>query len=381
MAIPDSVPKTAEGHLKYLKDQVDRANKHWTHYGWATSNAYATAYNNQLTQLRQVKDAIEARLEFEHDFVSFTLSLLTVGVAGGAAGLVARSMFDKSTKTGEAMIDAMKQVLQRAQKAASDEDIAAISPKATVAADAFAPAGVTPEEYTTSLQEGISYYSALLSDILNAIEYDSGPQKVRFGEDTVSLKTSGLKLAADDARRLTEAILNSTYVRDAPETSVKSADLIPKAALALWIGWAYGRDVKYWRKAKTEYYINNRSYDEQFDWEPVRLRLISLGLPSSAVTVTGTEYLWLNDTRPKTGLDMWGFLNWVASPASTTLLFAGLPKDAKGFEMVRSQMDRMQLTLAGWIRQPAPPPSRPMCPVPSDAPDPLSALLRQSVGR
>jgi len=51
----------------------------------------------------------------------------------------------------------------------------------------------------------------------------------------------------------------------------------------------------------------------------------------------------MNRTRPKTGLDMWGLLNWVASPASTTLLFTGLSKDAKGFETVKSQMDRMQL--------------------------------------
>ena len=214
MSIPASVPQTAEGYLKYLKDRVDNANKHWSHYAWAVSHAYAKAYNDQLTLLSQVKNAIQARLEFEHDFVTFSLSLLTVGIAGGVAGVVARSMFDKSTKTGEMMIDAMKQVLQRAQKAAHDEDIAAISPKATVDADAFAPAGVTPEEYTTALQEGISYYSALLSDILMAIEYDSEPQKVSFGDTSINLKSSGLKLTADDARRLTEAILTNRRVKN-----------------------------------------------------------------------------------------------------------------------------------------------------------------------
>jgi hypothetical protein len=377
MAIPDAVPKTPQGYLKYLRDQVDRADKHWSHYGWAVSHAYATAYKNQVDQLRQVKNAIEARLEFEHDFVSFGLSLLTVGVAGGVAGIVARKMFDKGTKGGEIMIDAVKQTLQRVQKATADEDIAAISPKATVSADAFAPTGVTAEEYTTSLQEGITYYSALLSDILDAVEYDSGPQNVKVGDATVTLKTSGLKLTAADARRLTEAVLNSTYVKDLPPTEIKGVDLIPKASLALWIGWAYARDVQYWSKARITPY-NNSVYDEQFDWAPVQKNLISLGVPPDSITANGVEYLWMNRTRPITGLDMLGFLKWVASPASTALLFGGpLPKDAKGFEMVKGQMASMQLTPTGWVRHRVPEPV-----VPISIPDALrlktSAEIRSS---
>lgn len=360
MPIPDSVPKTAAGYLKYLGDQISRADKHWTHYGWAVSHAYATAYKRQLDILKRVKDDIEARLEFDHDLVSFGLSLLTVGVAGGVAGIIARKMFDKSTKSGEIMIDVLKQSLQRAQKSADDADIEAISPKAKVAGDAFAPAGVTPEEYTTALQEGISYYSSLLSDIQDAVAYDPGPKNVTFGGATVTLRSSGLALTADDARRLTEMVINSTYVKDLPPTELKGEDLVPKASLGLWIGWAYGRDVPYWRRAKTEYWANNPVYDEEFDWEPVRQTLILLGVPASQITENGTEYLWGNRTRPKTGLDMWSFLNWVASPAASKTLLSGLPTDDFGFESVKKQMALMQLTPVGWVRRPDPGPSAPI---------------------
>jgi hypothetical protein len=352
MAIPDSVQKTAEGYLKYLSHEIENADKHWSHYGWAVSHAYAAAYKQQLDVLQRVKKAIEARLEFDHEMVTFALSLLTVGVAGGVAGVIARKVIDKSAPGGEMMIDALKQTLQRAQKAAADEDIEAISPKPKVEGDAFAPAGVTPEEYTTALQEGITYHSALLSDLQGAVQYDSGPTKVGFGGSTVTLRSSGLTLTADDARRVTEMVLNSTFVRDRPPTEISGEALIPKASLALWIGWAYGRDVNYWRKA-LGYPINNPVFDEEFDWEEVRLKLISLGVPSFAITARGTDYHWMNRTSPKTGLDMWGFLDWVSSPASTRTLFDGkLPKDRVGFEAAKAQMDAMQLTPSGWIRRP-----------------------------
>jgi hypothetical protein len=45
MSIPPTVPHTAAGYVEYLADSINLADKLWSHYAWAVSKAYATAYS------------------------------------------------------------------------------------------------------------------------------------------------------------------------------------------------------------------------------------------------------------------------------------------------------------------------------------------------
>jgi hypothetical protein len=356
MTIPSTVEQTANGYIKYLESQINKAREHWTHYGWAVSAAYASAYQLQLNKLQQVKKMQEARRLAEHAFVNFCFSLLTVGVAGGVAGALARKMFtDAAGKKNEVAIDAMKQVLQRGQQQrAYDPVMEALNPPTKVADDIFAPVGPTPEEYTTKLQEGISQKTTLLQDILDEVQWNRAAAGVTFDDTVITLKSSGDKLTVADAKYLTEAILNSSFMKDLPPSEVNSAALTPKASLALWIGWAYARDAKYWSAARIQIPIigpqtEAEAYKEQFEWEPVRLALVGLGVPAPQITVGGIDYGWMGRQSPINGLWMWGFMKWAASSMAADKLFSGLQINAKGFEEVRIQMSKRKLTENGWI--------------------------------
>lgn len=362
MSIPNTVPPTAEGYIKYLESQINLAREHWTHYGWAVSAAYAAAYDQQVGDLTLVKKAQDARKLAEHQFVNFCFSLLTVGVAGGVAGAVARKMFtDMAGKKNEVAIDAMKQVLQRGQQQkAYDPVMEALNPLKAVNGNPFAPVSPSPGVYMTKLQEGISHYTTLLQDILNEVQWNRDTRGVKFDDTVINLKSSGDQLTTADAKYLTEAILNSSFMKELPPSEVNSSDLTPKAALALWIGWAWARDARYWSITSNQTPIigpvtASEVYREQFEWEPVRGALVRLGVPTPQITVRGVEYGWMNRQTPIDGLWMWGFMKWAASPMATAQLFAKLPQNAKGFEMVQQQMSRRKLTENGWIDIPLPP--------------------------
>jgi hypothetical protein len=97
------------------------------------------------------------------------------------------------------------------------------------------------------------------------------------------------------------------------------------------------------------------AYNEQFEWEPVRVDLLGLGVPGPQITTVGTDYGWMGKTKPMNGLWMWGFMKWASSPAAVDTLFAGLPRNAGGFETVKQQMTKRRLTDAGWVEIKPPP--------------------------
>lgn len=61
--IPANVLKknTVEGYLKFLSDEIRRADDHWDHFGKAVSAAYTDAYDHNGTILRHVEDIQLAR--------------------------------------------------------------------------------------------------------------------------------------------------------------------------------------------------------------------------------------------------------------------------------------------------------------------------------
>ena len=357
--------KTGQECVNFLAGEVNRSHKHWELFGHAMSAAYSEAYEEQKTVLEGVKKRIEAKKAADEKFMTFALSLLTVGVGGAVAGaLVSRVI----TKAGTAIANswASKDQIEAAVKFAEkigDKAKEKVTEQITSGTeklvkyfnpdlgDPFTPVSEAPSTFGSKLLEEISRMGAVKEDLISSLR--------RSDEITLA-----------GATELTERILGSSYYRQMPATTISHDQLKPKAALALWVAWALSRDDKYWRGANHQYANANQAahndsvWDEQFDWEPVRKKLVvDLKVPENQITVMGTEYGWMNKSKTVTGLWMWGLMKWATSPQAYKLLFDNnVPTNADGLAMVKEQWEQRKLGPNGWIAVPQ------MCYKPVDSP-------------
>lgn len=365
MPVPSTVPQTIPGYIEYLGDTINLADKMWTHYGFAVSAAYAEAYKKQQETLSRIKKALERQKQEDYNRMAFALSVLTVGVAGGVAGGVARFVYDSKD-----FQDAAKDVIKAAiQKRGALVD--ALSPDKTVSG-VFSTEDTTPEEYTTKLHEGITYNVGLLTKILYEVKWDPKLTKVTYDGKDIKLQSGG-QLSFNEVKSLTEAIVDSSFIKEMPSLDgVTSEKLMKKALLALWIGWALARDASYWKVPQSNAPVNlekrlwtfrdigegSEGFFEQYAWEPLRHELGILGVPLPTITanVVMQDVGWGRSGRYEEfpGLYMWGFMKWAASPLSVALLFdSSLPKNAKGFEKVKEKMSHRVLNpIWGWMDLP-----------------------------
>lgn len=354
MAIPKYI-KTGPECVHFLEGEVTKAHKHWETFGHAMSAAYSDAYDGQKTLLDGVKKRLEEKRAADEKFMTFALSLLTVGVGGPvAAALVSRVI----TKTGAAIVNsfaskdeieaAVKFVEKIGDKAKEKvtEQIKSGTEKLSKyfnpeLGDPFAPVTESPSSFGHKMLEEISRMGAVKEDLISALR-----------------RSDEISLAA--ATALTEQILSSTYFRDMPPTSISDAQLKPKAELGLWVAWALSRDDKYWIKASNQRATpnqqvhNEKVWDEQFDWDPVRKKLVvDLKVPENQITVVGTDYGWMGRNKTISGLWMWGFMKWATSPQAYKLLFdSNVPTNADGMAMVKEQWESRKLGPNGWIAVP-----------------------------
>ena len=84
-------------------------------------------------------------------------------------------------------------------------------------------------DYFLSFQENIQTQKLII---------DTAFQDTQFGDHVASLA---------EATTLATQILNDPFVTNSPNVAkLDKALMAEKATLALWIGWAYARDVPYW---------------------------------------------------------------------------------------------------------------------------------------
>lgn len=342
MKIPAFVGNTPKDYLDNLQRQVGRADARWTAYAAALSADYASAFTAQSTVLIGIKKTLDAKKAFEHDRVTFALSLLTVGVGGAFSGIVARA----ATKE-KPWEDAIKDTVKAIVKKQTDNLGSAVAPKATVAANPFAPAGVTPTEYWSRMVYGFAKLKTSLLDFQDGLSQQPPFNLHLVLPDLDLVYINPNPLDATEAKRIGDEILATRYFADCPEPEAyPPGKFLSNVSLALWIGWAYQRDVKYW---KLQHDLTNAYYDnEQVEWDNLRPVLRVLGVPAYNVTPAYTVPDYFK--KRVDGLDMWGFFRWVASPASRVALFNGLPRNAEGFELADKEMNKMQLTETGWIQ-------------------------------
>jgi len=207
--------------------------------------------------------------------------------------------------------------------------------------DPFRPVSESPASYGFKLLEEISRYAAVKEDLISGLRRSD-------------------KITLEGAAALTEQILGSSYYQDMPDASISHDDLKPKAALALWIAWALSRDDKYWLRTRgqipsaNQHVHNDKIWDEQFDWEPVRKKLVvELKIPENQITVQGTDFGWMGRNKAITGLWMWGLMQWASSPLAYKMLFDDdAHANAAGLEMVKLQWGHRKLGPNGWIAVP-----------------------------
>jgi hypothetical protein len=344
--------KTGQECVNFLEGEVNRAHKHWETFGHAMSAAYSEAYEDQKNLLENVKKRIEARRAADEKFMTFALSLLTVGVGGPVAGALVSRVITKTgaaiaaskedieaaVKFAEKMAEKAKEKVAEPIKAGTEKLVKYFNPPL---GDPFAPVSEAPSTFGAKLLEEISRMGAVKEDLISGLRRS----------DQITL---------EGATTLAEQILDSTYYNDMPAATISHDQLKPKAGIALWVAWALSRDDKYWIKASNQWatanqHVHNESvWDEQFDWEPVRQKLVvDLKVPESQITVRGTEFGWMGRQKAITGLWMWGFMKWAASPQAYKLLFDdSVPKNVDGLQMVKEQWEQRKLGPNGWIAVP-----------------------------
>lgn len=329
MKIP--VCKTVPEYIGYLNSKILVCKTAWEAYGFATAEAYAWAYHRQETVLKEVSDAIEKRRKAEEAMATFALNLITVGVGGAMAGAcvkrvmkgAAKEVVDEALKKAkeeavEKIVDKVKEKVSEPIKKGTESLYKHLGTQTTE--EAFKPPGTPPDAFGFKLLAGIESRTLALAKMVTALQEQSG-----------SVTLSGVQA-------LTEQVCNSAFVEQTPP-EVDADELKPKASVALWLGWAWGRDMEYWRR------VNAVDFKyENFDFAPVYNELIKLGVPPPLISQKRmSEPTFFHGAQPQTVIDMVGFINWSNSSDVSRLLFAGIPISNDWLKQVRQQLQIRQM--------------------------------------
>ncbi|HUA61183.1 MAG TPA: hypothetical protein VML19_20630 [Verrucomicrobiae bacterium] len=317
MAVPSF--NTPGEYITFLLTKLERCKSAWEAYGDACSEAYSQAYSTQYAVLKKVQKTLEEEAEQREKVLTFALSLLTVGVGGPIAGAVVRKVAGKiiAKETAELTKAAIEKAGEWGKEKAT-EPIKSGSEwagkhlfKAPSTEEAFRPPGVPPDQYGNKVQKGIHATAAAL---------------FRSVENFQSNGSAGMTLQS--ARSLTESMLESDFVKYPPDVDPDddqfTNDLAKNASMALWLGWAWIRDVPYWRNAAHNKFIVNYNTEPQA-FRPVLDALTQTGAPRNQITqkvnIFGANYDFM---------DMWGFMQWSTSADAQMKLFQSMPKHPQG---------------------------------------------------
>jgi len=154
-------------------------------------------------------------------------------------------------------------------------------------------------------------------------------------------------ISVQGARNLAQVIIPSPYIQNAPRDEIKPGDLKSKALLSLWLAWAWARDDAYWAVHGTIQQYNDRNKDERVDFEPVRKKLLSLGVPTNVVSQKDELSHWMNRTEIVDVINMPAFLAWAGSTAWIPVMFnKTTPQDELWVSRLPGQMAQIKVKKA-----------------------------------
>ena len=330
MSIPTFTDPLA--YITLMQSLVAEARDKWLAYKSAVAADYDVAYTEMKTTLGSVRKAMEERAKREEAIACFALNLLTVGVGGSLAGNAVKLGL-KKLGAAEAFYDKAKEIAK--------EKISEPIAKATewgykqlgfeVEGDPFEPVGMTPHEFGQRMEATLLYQSATLQGSLSKIQMDGG-------------------YTLQGVKNLAQMIIPSPFIQTAPKDQIQPGDLKNKAALALWLAWAWGRDDNYWKLHGWNQY-EDRSRNERDDFEPIRKKLVQIGVPPSVCSMKETRYLWMNNTEIVDRINMPDFLDWAGSTAWIQVMFnRSTPQDDVWVSKLPAQMAKVKVKKAtAWM--------------------------------
>jgi hypothetical protein len=336
-------PPTYNSSLAYVvsvEGEIREATSSWKAYGYAVSWAYSKAYNDQGTVLSDIKQNLEQLRKKEEMVASLALTILTVGVAGPFAAAATNEVFERGADVvKEQWVHLVNIGLEKTAEWASE------NLGSTSADDAFQPSGITPDQYGDSVQQAVETYTGFLEDTV--LDF------LRKGSENMTL---------DGAKKLYEAVLKTDFIRNPPKVT-DTHKLRERATLALWLAWAWSRDVGYWRKHNDGTIPRYREELEKY--EPLRKLLHRFPMPAWDQRVY--DYAPKNKVRRpapslfsrdddddgddlptghKTLIDMMGFLEWSVSHGARAALLSGMPAHPEGQRYAEVQMTKHFLEVA-----------------------------------
>jgi hypothetical protein len=315
-------------YITLMQSMIAEATTNWLAYKSAVTADYANAYADQAGTLKSVKKKMQERMEREKEFAVFALNLVTVGIGGALAGNAVKLGF-KSLGAKEAFFEKAGEVA----KEKISEPIAKVTEWGykklglELEDDPFEPASMSPTEFGERMGTTLLYQSATLQGSLTKIQLAGG-------------------YTLQGVRNLAQIIIPSPFIQNAPKEEIRPGDLKAKALLALWLGWAWARDDAYWRVHGRSVY-DDRDRNERQDFEPIRKKLLSIGVPMNVVSHKETEYHWMNEQEQVDRIDMPGFLDWAGSTAWIPLMFnKTTPQDDAWVAKMPLQMAQVKLKKA-----------------------------------
>ena len=312
-----------EHYLNDMRSTTLEYARKWNIVALRMGLAYSKAYQNQQGFLKKIQKALEAKKKQEEAMMSFTFGLLT----GGIIGPIADRVVKKFTKGGELSVlkdvvgkvsedslltewtgNAFKELAKLGDEKVREAGINKL--KSEVAAEAFDPAGMTPHDYTASLQLGIEQRADAMSDIARSVhrEFHHIPVEV--------------------AQAVNKAFLQSAFFTALPG-EINETALERSAELMLWIAWGKLRDVRYWDVQKAILLYNS---SEIWEWTPLLKELARLNAPLKQFTIK------MHGMRgPIATVDMPAFIAWSKGATAPAAAFEGVPTKA---DDVRKAIDK-----------------------------------------
>ena len=303
---------------------VEVLTEDWSKYIETVTSAYDTAYNNVKDLLGETQAAIIERKKAQQALMVGVLTVITGGVVGVFAEKLAKGLVPEAealestaitvtqnrvmvevTKVAQqdpVLFKIFRDITKDAMKKGGDKltELGLDQFKGEGPSAPFTPNGLSVADYRDLLNDGITDRAKILTTFATLLYQASDS----FTPDTTeSLRTGMLQNDFfDDTKR--------KHMRD-------KKWLIAKAELALWCGWALGRDEDWWEKqvAMADY---GPSMSEVWDWDKVRKHLVDLGIPEDSITVS------MHFGAPRKGLDMIGFMKWVKSSDMVHTLYEGI---------------------------------------------------------
>jgi len=302
-----------EHYLNDMRSTTLEFARKWSIVAGHMKLAYSKAYQHQQKFLNDIKASIEEKKKKEEAMMTFTLGLLTGGIVGPIADRVVKKFMKggelstlkdvAGTVVHDSLLtewtgDAFKTLVK-----AGDDKLRALGVdnlKSQVATAGFEPAGMTPDDYGTSLQLGIDERADAMSDIARVIHREY----------------SGISPAV--AEEVNKIFLSSPFFTDVPKKELKEDDVQRSAELMLWIAWGKLRDVEYWDKQKALYLY---SFSEVWDWAPLLAEITRLGGSAKQIKVPSVKG-WVAT------IDMPEFIKWSKGATAPKAAFDGVPTKA-----------------------------------------------------